>query len=102
MGRCRPLTTYCFMQTDGSQEAHPPSSELFGLQRTLDFFKDRRAMAGSQISKEIRLEVCNIRRLAIYRRRYGCDHRSPDRMIGFLIYRWTRKAGVIFSGGLSE
>ena len=59
MGRCRPLTTYCFMQTDGSQEAHPPSSELFGLQRTLDFFKDRRAMAVSQISKEIWLEVCN-------------------------------------------
>ena len=65
--------------------------ELFGRQRILGLFQ---GWPAHRISKEIRL--------AIYRRRYGCDHRSPVRMIGFLIYRWPGRAGAIFSGGISE
>jgi len=48
-----------FVPTDGFQEAHTPSNELFGLQRTLDFVKNRRGMAGSQIIEELRHEVCD-------------------------------------------
>ena len=48
-----------FVPTDGFQEAHTATNELFGLQRTLDFVKDRRAIPGSQIIEELRHEVCD-------------------------------------------
>jgi DNA-binding NarL/FixJ family response regulator len=48
-----------FVPTDGFQEAHTESNELFGLQRTLEFVNDRRDMAGAQIIEELRSEVCD-------------------------------------------
>jgi DNA-binding response OmpR family regulator len=48
-----------FVPTDGFQEAHTASNELFGLQRTLEFVKDRRDLPGSQTIEELRSEVCD-------------------------------------------
>ena len=41
------------------QEAHTATNELFGLKRTLDFVKERRDLAGSQIIEDLRSAVCD-------------------------------------------
>ena len=48
-----------FVPTDGFQEAHTPSNELYSLQRTLQFVQDRRHFPGMQIIEELRREVCS-------------------------------------------
>jgi sigma-B regulation protein RsbU (phosphoserine phosphatase) len=48
-----------FVPTDGFQEAHTPSNELYSLQRTLQFVQDRRHLPGMQIIEELRREVCS-------------------------------------------
>ena len=47
-----------FAPTDGFQEAHTADNKLFGLERTLQFVKDRRELPGAQIIEELRGEVC--------------------------------------------
>lgn len=47
-----------FVPTDGFQEAHTKDNELFSLNRTLQFVKDRRDEPGTQIIEELRNEVC--------------------------------------------
>lgn len=48
-----------FVPTDGFQEAHTADNTLLGLDRTLQFVKDRREKPGAQIIEELRHEVCD-------------------------------------------
>lgn len=47
-----------FIPTDGFQEAHTKSNELFSLERTLDLVKDNRRKSSAEIIELLRTAVC--------------------------------------------
>jgi serine phosphatase RsbU (regulator of sigma subunit) len=47
-----------FVPTDGFQEAHTKSNDLFGLDRMLSFIRSRSGQASDQIIEDLRTEVC--------------------------------------------
>ncbi|MDA0284284.1 MAG: PP2C family protein-serine/threonine phosphatase, partial [Planctomycetota bacterium] len=47
-----------FVPTDGIQEAHTATNELFGLNRTLQFVQDHRDLPAKQIIDDLRTTVC--------------------------------------------